>query len=447
MLDPSINRRHFSLTALGATGLSLFPGLNSISDGATFPRRARSCIIVYLWGGIAHQESWDPKPDAKPELRGEFNSIPTATPGVHFSEHLPRLAKLSEQLAVVRSLHHEVGGHGGALYGSITGDGRPQGKARNRKNWPSVTAMISRFRQADAGTPHSVCMPYLNYDNGSLIQGQFGGWLGGGFDPLMMKTPAGRPYAGTSRYTDTELDLKLNQPAERVLQRQSLRASLEKSVSADGDFDAYMRFRNMASDMLLSSPVNTAYQLDQEDPRIRVLYGDHIGGQSFLLARRLIEAGVPVVQINAGAGDLAGGNGDNWDTHRDHFPKMKNRLLPVLDQSLSALLMDLDQRGMLDETLVAVLTDFGRTPKINNNGGRDHYPAVYSQLLAGGGIRGGVVYGESDPDGVAPAENACAPADFHATMYQALGINPKSELEDMEGRPFQICQGEPLPLF
>ena len=126
---------------------------------------------------------------------------------------------------------------------------------------------------------------------------------------------------------------------------------------------------------------------------------------------------------------------------------MKNRLLPVLDQSLSALLMDLDQRGMLDETLVAVLTDFGRTPKINNNGGRDHYPAVYSQILAGGGIRGGVVYGKSDPDGVAPAENSCAPADFHATMYQALGINPKSELEDMEGRPFQICQGEPLPLF
>ena len=150
----------------------------------------------------------------------------------------------------------------------------------------------------------------------------------------------------------------------------------------------------MAADMLLSSPVKRAYNLTNEDSRIRAMYGDHIGGQSMLLARRLVEAGVPVVQVNAGAGDLAGGNGDNWDTHRDHFPKMKKRLLPVFDQAFSALLTDLNMRGMLEETLVAVITDFGRTPKINNNGGRDHYPGVYSQLLAGGGIRGGQVYGE-----------------------------------------------------
>lgn len=442
-----LSRRQLCLSSAGFGMAPLLQGLSTSSMASTGPGRARSCIIVYLWGGIAHQESWDPKPDAKTELRGEFGTISTATPGVHFSEHLPRLAKHSENIAVVRSLHHEVGGHGGALYRSITGDQRPQGKAKDRKNWPSMTAMISRFRPADEGTPNSVCMPYLNYDNGSLIQGQFGGWLGGSYDPLMMKTPAGRPYGGTSRYTNSELDLKLNQKAERVIERQSLRSNLERPISSPDDFSDYLRFRDMASDMLLSSPVNTAYQLDQEDPRIRVMYGDHIGGQSLLLARRLIEAGVPVVQVNAGAGDLAGGNGDNWDTHRDHFPKMKNRLLPVLDQSLSALLTDLEQRGLLEETLVAVLTDFGRTPKINNNGGRDHYPAVYSQILAGGGIRGGIVHGESDKDGVAPKAGACSPSDFHATMFKAMGISPRSELKDLEGRPFQICSGKPLPLF
>jgi hypothetical protein len=226
-----------------------------------------------------------------------------------------------------------------------------------------------------------------------------------------------------------------------------LRNQLERRVGTVSDFEGYNRFRRMAADMLLSSPVKQAYDLESEDPRIRVMYGDHIGGQSMLLARRLTEAGVPVVQVNAGAGDLSGGNGDNWDTHRDHFTKMKKRLLPVFDRSISALLTDLEQRGSLEETLVVVLTDFGRTPKINKNGGRDHYPAVYSQILAGGGIRGGQVYGSSDSDGGQPALNPCTPSDFHATVLKAMGIDPRSELYDQEGRPFQICNGQPLPLF
>jgi hypothetical protein len=203
----------------------------------------------------------------------------------------------------------------------------------------------------------------------------------------------------------------------------------------------------MASDMLLSSPVKHAYDLEKEDPRIRAMYGDHIGGQSLLLARRLTEAGVPIVQVNAGAGDLSGGAGDNWDTHRDHFPKMKNRLLPVFDRAMSALLTDLEQRGSLDETLVAVMTDFGRTPKINNKGGRDHHPAVYSQIMAGGGIRGGQVYGSSDRNGAQPASDPCTPSDFHATVFKAMGINHRSELHDQLGRPIPISNGQPLPLF
>ena len=190
-----------------------------------------------------------------------------------------------------------------------------------------------------------------------------------------------------------------------------------------------------------------AYNLENEDPRIRAMYGDHIGGQSMLLARRLTEAGVPVVQVCAGAGDLAGGGGENWDTHRDNFKKLKNALLPIFDRSVAALFTDLEMRGLQEETLVVFLTDFGRTPKINNNAGRDHYPAVYSMALAGGGIRGGQVFGSSDTNGALPRENPCTPGDFHATALKAMGIDPQIELIDHFDRPFQICNGNALPLF
>ena len=266
-----------------------------------------------------------------------------------------------------------------------------------------------------------------------------------------MKTPAGEPFRGVTRYTDRELNLKLNLKKQRISDRQSLLEELDTTLGQKNGselvYDQLDHYRRMAADMLLGSPVRDAYDLDKEDPRVRAMYGDHICGQSLLLSRRLVEAGVPVVQALCSAGDLAGGGGDNWDTHRGHFPKMKDRLLPVFDRSVSALLTDLEQRGMLDETLVVFLTDFGRTPKINKNGGRDHHPGVYSVALAGGGIRGGQVYGSSDSRGAEPGSDPCSPADFHATIYQAMGIDHRAELHDQEGRPLRICDGEPLPLF
>lgn len=307
--------------------------------------------------------------------------------------------------------------------------------------------MISRFHDTASGTPGAIRVPYSMYDNGTLMAGEYGGWLGADYDPILMRTPAGKPYGGVSRYTSRELDLKLNLQESRIAKRQALRRQLEQPVGAKSDHERLDRFRKMAADMLLGSAVKEAYDLEREDPGIRRMYGDHIGGQSMLLARRMTEAGVPVVQVCAGAGDLAGGGGDNWDTHRDHFPKMKRRLLPVFDRSVSALLTDLQQRGQLEETLVVVLTDFGRTPKINGNGGRDHYPAVYSVILAGGGIRGGQVYGSSDTNGAKPATDPCTPGDLHATVFKAMGIDHRTELHDELGRPFQICDGKPLPLF
>ena len=401
---------------------------------------------------MSHYESFDPKPNAPSDIRGEFKPISTATPGIQFCEHLPLLAQHSEKMAIVRSIHHRHGGHQQGMYVSLTGHD-PEGglKAKKRNNWPSLTSMISRFNEPLAGTPKAIKLPYSMYDNGTLMAGDYGGWLGSAYDPVIMKTPAGEPFQGVTRYTDKTLNLKLNVKKNRIKERSSLLNDLDNQFGSNNgtgtEYDQLNRYQQMAADLLLGSPVHDAYDLEKEDQRVRDMYGDHICGQTLLLSRRLVEAGVPVVQALCSAGDLAGGGGDNWDTHRNHFPKMKDRLLPVFDRSVSALLTDLEQRGMLDETLVVFLTDFGRTPKINGNGGRDHHPGVYSVALAGGGIRGGQVYGASDSRGAEPDSNACSPADFHATVYAALGIDHKTVLHDQQGMPFNICDGEPLPLL
>ncbi|MEC7564998.1 MAG: DUF1501 domain-containing protein [Planctomycetota bacterium] len=435
-------------STIAAAGLTVPTMLQLQAHASASPPRAKRCIVIYCWGGISHLESWDPKPEALSDLRGDFSAIQTATPGIQYCEHIPLMAQHSDKLAIVRSVYHRHGGHQQGMYTSITGHDPPGGvKAKNRDNWPSLAAMISRFQDPHSGTPNAIRIPYNMYDNGTLMAGEYGGWLGSEYDPVLMKTPAGKSFQGVSRYTNRELDLTLQLDKTRILQRQRLQVQLERQIGSDTDYDRLDRFRKMAADMLLGSAVREAYDLESEDPRIRALYGDHIGGQSMLLARRLTEAGVPVVQVCAGAGDLAGGGGDNWDTHRGHFSKMKDRLLPVFDRSVSALLTDLEQRGLLEETLVVALTDFGRTPKINNNGGRDHYPAVYSMALAGGGVRGGQTYGSSDSNGAHPKRDACTPADFHATVLTAMGINIHTQLHDELDRPYEICSGQPLPLF
>ena len=451
MLSIRHSRRDFLRSGVGLAGLTLPTFLQARNSSLSSAASAKACIIIYAWGGMSHYESFDPKPEAPVDLRGEFKPIPTATPGMQFCEHIPLLAGHSEKLAVVRSVHHKQGGHQQGMYVTLTGhDPVPGIKAKGRNNHPSLTSMLSYFHDPAVGTPAAIRMPYSMYDNGKQMAGEGAGWLGSKHDPILLRTPAGEPYGGVNRYTDRELNLLLNLEKERVSGRNALLEQLEGTLSArvgsGTAYDQLDHYRKMASDILLGSPVRKAYDLESEDPRIRAMYGDHMGGQSLLLSRRLVEAGVPVVQAVCSASDLAGGGGDNWDTHRDHFPKMKNRLLPVFDRAASALLTDLEMRGMLEETLVVFLTDFGRTPKINGNGGRDHHPGVYSLVLAGGGIRGGQVYGSSDRKGAEPGSDPCSPADVHATVYRAMGINPDMELHDQQGRPFRICDGQPLPL-
>lgn len=450
------SRRQFLHSSAGVAGLSLPAMMQLQSQAIGSPDRsggpAKSCIVIYCWGGISHHETWDPKPGAPAEIRGEFDPISTATPGIFVGEHIPLMAQQTEKLAIIRSIHHDDSAHGRGMYWNMTGHRPPPNRPGNidptRNDWPSLAAMVSHFRIAKRGVPRAVRLPYPMVDNGTLQAGEYGGWMGAQFDPIVMRTPAGKPFGGVSRTLGSEvLNLKDGLDTPRLTSRKNLMESLEEQrIGQKSDFEGFEHFRQLATDMLLSSAVKNAYDLDREVPRIRERYGDHIGGQSLLLARRLTEAGVPIVQVCLAAGDLNGGAGDMWDTHSNNFVRLRDRLLPVYDRGCSALLSDLADRGRLGETLVVFITDFGRTPKINGGAGRDHYPNAYSVLLAGGGIRGGQVYGSSDSNGAYPLHAPCGPADLHATIFSALGISPRAELHDILDRPFAVSDGRVLPL-
>jgi hypothetical protein len=306
--------------------------------------------------------------------------------------------------------------------------------------------MISKFRSVPRGVPAAIRLPYPMVDNGTLQAGEYGGWLGARFNPILMRPRGGTPFEGSSRTLGSEVLNLGDVDMQRLTARRTLLTSLDAPGKGAVGYEDFQHFHTLATEILCGSAVKRAYDLDAEDPKIRQTYGDHLGGQSVLLARRLTEAGVPVVQVCCAAGDLNGGAGDMWDTHGDNFNRLKNRLLPVLDRALSALLQDLADRGTLDETLIVLLTDFGRTPRINGAAGRDHYPNVYSVALAGGGIRGGQVYGSSDDHAAFPRTQPCTPADIHATIFHALGISPRAELQDMLNRPHAVSDGEVLPL-
>jgi len=455
-LPEMLSRRGLLRAGVAAGGLSLpaVLGLQKQAAAAGATGRAKSCIILYCWGGMSHHETWDPKPDAPVEIRGEFSPIATATPGIQLGEHMPLLAKQTGKLAIVRSVHHDDSAHGRGMYWNLTGHKPPRSGniPPKREDWPSLTAMISKFKPSPQGRPPAVRLPYPMIDNGTLQAGEYGGWLGAKYDAVVMRPQTGEPFGGVSRTLGAEvLNLK-DVDVDRLNNRTALLRSLEQpaaphSIAAARRFEGFDHFRHMARDMLLGSAVKTAYDLDKEDPRIREMYGKHLGGTSMLLARRLTEAGIPVVQVCCAAGDLNGSVGDMWDTHADNFNRLKKRLLPVFDRGCSALLQDLEQRGTLDETLVVVLTDFGRTPRINPGAGRDHYPNVYSVAFAGGGTQGGQVYGSSDRNGAFPHSNACSPADLHATIFRAMGISPEAAIHDPLGRPFPVCDGKMLPLF
>ena len=455
-ITPTISRRQVLATSLGCAGFSLtdFLQLQSIAkENRTETKgKAKSCIILFAWGGMSHLETWDPKPEGPKEIRGSFGTIPTATPGIHIGEHMPYLAKQTNKLAIVRSMHHGSSAHGKAMYWNFTGHKPPQSDTAanlppSSSDWPSLLSVISKFKSAPPGLPSSIRIPYPLVDNGTLQAGEYGGWLGSSYNPIVIRTPKGKEFGGVSRDLGaSRIDPKEAIDRKVLSSRLGLLGHLDQFQGIGNSVTDMYYFRNLETDMLMSPNVRNAFDLDLESQATKDKFGNHICGQSMLLARRLVQAEVPIVTVACSAGDLNGSAGDHWDTHADNFNRIKNTMLPAFDRPAAALLDDLDERGMLDETLVVFLTEFGRTPKINKNAGRDHYPSCYSVAFAGAGVQGGQVYGKSDKSGSEPAENACGPADLHATIFEAFGINHKTTITDRLGRPFPISDGEPLPL-
>ena len=426
------------LGSAGLLGLNL-PHLLQAEQAATakaIAPRADSCIVIFLNGGPSHLDMWDMKPDAPAETRGEFNPIATSLPGVQFSEHLPKLAKHMHRSTVIRSMHHSVNNsHAAAVYVALTGHDRgEQGGGFKPTDNPPPGAVAAHLRPTPVDTVPYVSLPYKTKEGakGPPQPGFYGGWMGQGYDPLwILKDPNAKDFSVP------EFSLNQDISTERLEKRASLLSRYNDRLKGNiqsRPFAAIDRFQQQAFDILTSRTVQSAFRIQEEKESTRERYGRNIYGQSVLLARRLIEAGTRVVTVSWAPDANA-----TWDTHGGNFKKLKNTLLPQFDASCSSLLQDLHERGMLERTLVAVLGDFGRTPKINkSDGGRDHWNFCYSIMLAGGGIRPGFVYGASDRTGAFPNDMPTTPSDIIATIYRLLGIDHRRELYDRFDRPHQI---------
>jgi hypothetical protein len=399
---------------------------------------ADACILVFLNGGPSHLDMWDMKPDAPAEIRGPFKSVATSVPSVRLSEHLPRLAKLMHHAALVRSVHHSVNNsHAAAVYAGMTGHDRGErgGGAKPTDN-PAIGSVVGMCRPPRTPIVPYVSMPYITAEGrgGPPQPGFFGGLLGRTRDPLfVLRDPNARDFAMP------ELSLTGDMNANRLDSRKRLVEELGGSAGRfrdDRPAQEMSGFRVKAFDLLTSAVTQKAFQLDREPLPVRESYGRNIYGQSVLLARRLIEAGTRVACISWAPDANA-----TWDTHGNNFNSLKGTLLPQLDAAVSSLLADLEDRGMLGRTLIAVMGEFGRSPKVNNAAGRDHWNFCYSLMLAGGGIKGGVVHGSSDKIGARPSNAPVGPAEVIATIYHCLGIRADFEVHDRLGRPFQLVPG------
>lgn len=431
--------------AAGFTGLTL-PSLLRAETANRTPARAKHVIFLHQFGGPSHIDTFDMKPDAPEGIRGTFQPISTSVPGLQITEHLPRWAKLMHHCTVVRSVHHNMKNHNSAGYYSLTGHAPPTDDQRLRDSpslFPGYGSVVAKLRPVEeAAIPSYVSYPYVIRD-GSVTPGQHASFLGKAFDPFFISDdPASK------NFRLPELHLPQSVSSQRLDDRRKLldvvdRQSrlLEWSQTAQGIDSFYER----AISMLVSPKVKRAFDLSQESEKLRDEYGRHSYGQGCLLARRLIEAGVRFVTVYFAAS--IGGNGSaGWDTHQNNFNDLQNRLLPISDQTVPTLLTDLQVRGLLDETLVVWMGEFGRGPKIGDRDGkgRNHWPQCYSVVMAGGGLRGGTVFGASDRIGAYPAENPVKPDDIAATMYHALGIDPHTEVYDTLERPFPIATGTPI---
>ncbi|MFO0910282.1 MAG: DUF1501 domain-containing protein [Isosphaeraceae bacterium] len=436
-------RQVLRVGALGLTGFGLTELFRSESQGsrsrASTTPRAQSVIFLHQFGGASHLDTFDLKPNAPSPIRGEFKPIASSLPGLQVCEHLPRLARLAHVYSLVRSVHHTTSAHNSAAYYSLTGH-KPLidivTANASATDFPAYGSVVDAFAPSSRRVPTAVSLPTMIADGPFRTPGEFAGFLGKRHDPLFITRD---PNAAGFRVE--ELSLPVEVPLERVNDRRALlsgliaRARLNESIAAVRGMDSYQQ---RAHNLLTSGETQRAFDLSREDPRVRDRYGRTTYGQSVLLARRLVEAGVRFVTVYYSPG--IGG----WDTHKDNFNTLRRSRLPITDQSVSALLEDLEARGLLDQTLVVWTGEFGRTPRINTDAGRDHWPQCYTVLMAGGGLKRGFIHGASDASGAYPRESPCTPDDLSATMFQCLGIDPTTEMRDQLNRPILVSTGQPI---
>ncbi|MDA0807709.1 MAG: DUF1501 domain-containing protein [Planctomycetota bacterium] len=451
-------RQLVSAGSLGLFGMSM-PTLLAAENAATSFRassqtgKAKACILLFMWGGPGHQDTWDLKPHAPAEIRGEFQPIPTNVPGIQICEHFPKLAQRTDKLAIIRSMTHDNVNHTTATHYLLTGQAPPPGNDL-RKDWPHIGSVLSQIGRGNGPIPPFVSMrPKLENTVPRFVEqshGQFAGWLGPRWDPLTIDANPALPgyQVGDFQLAD---DVSIRRLAKRRDLLESLEVGRSRPESDLSASQAMSRHYNRAYELLTSAVGRSAFDLNQEAPEIRDRYGRNPHGQSVLQARRLVERGVPLVTVfwpNDGIKNVS----VYWDTHSKEFIDHKTRLMPPADLAFSALLDDLSERGMLDETLVVWTGEFGRTPKVGQRNsdagagqdGRDHWPNCFTSVLAGGGISGGQVYGSSDRHAAWPASDPVQPVDLAATIYHQLGVPSGLELMDHLNRPFVICPGQPI---
>jgi len=440
-----MNRRDIlRIGTLGVAGLGLDQLLRHEAGAATRRSPAKAVILIQHYGAPSHIDLWDPKPDAPAEIRGEFQSIHTSLPGLRVTEVMPRIAKICNQLTLIRGMTHRVANHNPGTYLAITGHTPERDVVQvgsSPADWPAFGSVLSKLRPDDSKVPPFVQIPHLAFDQVYKCPGQWAGFLGKRYDPLIA---VGDP--DHADYRVDEMSLPADVDLARLEDRRSLLEVLDRQIRLRenaGPLHGMDAFASRAFGILSSPDTKRAFDLNAEPVAVRERYGRNKVGQSYLLARRLIEAGVRFVTCFNGSNP-----GDGWDTHKDNFGQLKKKLMPPDDQAFPALLDDLSQRGLLDSTLVIWAGEFGRKPEIAKAGatfvspdGRDHWPQCYTIALAGGGARQGYLHGSSDRIAAYPQEKPTTPADFAATLYSALGIDPHTEIHDSLGRPLALTSG------
>ncbi len=441
----AVNRRSWlQVGSLGLAGITLntlaaSKALAGSTKSSSFGR-AKRCVLLFLTGGAPQHDTFDPKPLAPGNIRGELSPIATSVPGVHVSELFPLFARRVHHVTLLRSVTHDDTVHTSAGYTMLTGRRHPQANARTAADirprttdHPHVGSILSLVR-TEAGAPTFVSLPEVIKDAAvNEFPGLNGGFLGGRYAPLLVEGSH-----QSAKFSPPPLKLA----EEMSLARINARRELFEQLSGRSIQNSYDAFRDRAYSLLASSAVQQSFEIERETEATRTRYGAHLFGQGCLMARRLLEAGVALVSVYwqyEGPDDSP-----VWDTHGNNFPHLRNRLAPPTDAALSALLDDFADRGLLDDTLVVAMGEFGRSPKINAQAGRDHWPGVATVILAGAGIQSGAVYGASDKIGGLPQSNPVTPADLTATILHLLGVPPDLELRDQTGRPHIACTGSPV---